>query len=116
MEKYLSGEAFLQAPPLILYEVANALRYHRFITLDPNDVYKAVEALAKLGIITSLGSRGWREALKISFRHGLSLYDSVYVAMATTKGGVLVTSDKKLVAKLPPTLSKKAILVNQLTS
>ena len=40
-------------------------------------------------------------SLSIAFRYGLTLYDSVYIALAETEDVELYTADQKVIAKVP---------------
>lgn len=99
-DAYLRGEVELAAPDLVLYEVANALRFHRVFRLAPGDVVGAVRALAGLGIVRSLSPEEWLRAIELSVDGGVSVYDAVYGAMALSIGGMLVTSDEELYEKI----------------
>jgi len=99
-DAYLKGEVELIAPDLIVYEVANALRFHRVYELPPEDVVSAVKDLLNLGIVRKLTLEGWLRAVELSVGRGVSVYDAVYGATALIVNGTLVTSDEGLCEKL----------------
>jgi len=95
-DAYLEGGVDLASPSLVLYEVANALRFHRVYRLPPEDVASAVRDVVDLGIIKELTPEGWVRAIKLSVDRGVSVQDAVYGAMALALDGALVTSDEEL--------------------
>ena len=84
------------APDLILIEIANLLRYSREAT--PEDALNAVGSLRVLLYL-------WRseelleKAIELAFESGITVYDSLYVALATKLGAKLVTYDGELLEK-----------------
>ncbi len=95
-DAYLDERVDLVTPDLIVYEVANALRFHRVYKLPPEDIVSAVKDIIDLGIVRRLNLEGWLRAAEISADNEVSIYDAVYGAMALILDGVLVTSDEKL--------------------
>ncbi|MDJ0270471.1 MAG: type II toxin-antitoxin system VapC family toxin [Aigarchaeota archaeon] len=97
-DRYVRGED-LQAPSLLYYEVANALRYNpRFGSAD---VRAAIRALEDPAIIVhefkgSLASR----AIELAYMYGIMVYDAAYVALAEMENATPYTADKEVVAKL----------------
>jgi len=100
LEDFNSGIEKLAVPDLILYELANALRYSR--KLNASDVASALENFTSLGIevITPNGAL-LKEAVRLAMGHDITVYDAVYVALAKSLGCELITADKKLLHKLP---------------
>ncbi len=99
-EKYLDGEVEVYAPSLIVYEVSNALRFHRVYRLEAEMVASAVESLLDLGIARDLDAKAWRLAIKLSYDHNVTIYDAAYASLAVLTGSTLATSDKELYNKL----------------
>ena len=99
-DAYLRGEVELIAPDLIVYEVANALRFHRVYKLPPEDVVGAVRDVVNLGITRRLALEGWLKAVELSVDKGVSIYDAVYGAIALIVNGILVTSDEELYERI----------------
>jgi len=95
----LNGVLEIYAPSLIIYEVANALRFHRIYKLSKDDIVSAVRSLYRLGIIKNLSYRGWLEAIEISLDKKISVYDAVYVALTKIINGTFVTCDEELKKK-----------------
>lgn len=94
LEAHLSGDPVLVAPALLPYEVANALRYHPRIGAEL--LARAMESLMGLGLgLAPPSDEGLREAVRIAFRLGITVYDAAYVALADHLDGVLVTADER---------------------
>jgi len=95
-DAYLDGRVDLVSPGLVVYEVANALRFHRVYKLSLEDIVSAVKDIVDLGVVRRLTLEAWLRAVELSVNMGVSIYDAVYGAMALILNGVLVTSDEKL--------------------
>jgi predicted nucleic acid-binding protein len=93
-----SGKCRLAAPDLLLYELANALRFNsRF---NAEDVKLALGSLLDMGISFHpaegpLLSR----AVDLAFRYRMTVYDGCFIALADIRGLTLVTADEKLMEK-----------------
>lgn len=97
-KRFVDGDIDLAVPDLILYELANALRYKGF---SASDVKKAIRTLfwMKLRIITP--TRDVIEAaVDLAFKYDISFYDSYYLALADALGYMLITVDTKLYNKI----------------
>ena len=101
-----AGNCRLAAQDLLLYELANALRFNpRF---DASDVKLAIKSVEDMGIdfhpaqgpLLSL-------AVDLAFHHRITVYDGCFLALAVQEGGKLVTADTKLI---PHTNNHKALL------
>jgi len=108
----MDGEVDLISPDLIVYEVANALRFHRVYKLPPEDIVSAVRDLVDLGIARKLPLEGWLRAVELSMNKEMSIYDAVYGAVALIHNGILVTSDEKLRESIMDRV--KVIMLNEL--
>ncbi|RLG02822.1 MAG: PIN domain nuclease [Thaumarchaeota archaeon] len=98
-DKYVNGELDLEAPSLLYYEVANALRYNPRFGIE--EVRSAVRALEDLAITIydfkgELASR----AVELAYRFGITVYDAAYVALAAIRNATLYTADKEVVVKV----------------
>ena len=99
LEDFNSGIEKLAVPDLILYELANALRYSR--KLNAKDVESALENFTSLGMeIITPNEALLKEAVRLAINHDVTVYDAVYVALAKSLGCELITADKKLQHKL----------------
>ena len=98
-DRYVNGELDLEAPSLLYYEVANALRYNPRFGIE--EVRSAVRTLEDLAITIydfkgELASR----AVELAYRFGITVYDAAYVALAAIRNATLYTADKEVVMKV----------------
>jgi predicted nucleic acid-binding protein len=94
------GEVDLEAPSLLGYEVASALRFHPKVSLTLKQFRGVREALDQMQISREPNEREWNMAFRLSLENMVSLYDAVYVAFALSGRCKLVTADASLLSKL----------------
>jgi predicted nucleic acid-binding protein len=111
---YLDGAIELVAPNLILYEVADALRFHPHCDFTEANLLDSIDALRDMQIAVALTTETWLKAFSISLSENLSIYDAVYLAMSEVLKTTLITSDKELVGKLDRTLRFRVRLLQDL--
>ncbi len=99
LNQHLSGRLELHSPEFLLVELANALRYASGI--GPTDVLEAVEAVRSLRLKLAGDLEILGDAVGLAFEEGVTLYDALYVSLARTLGGRLVTYDGELLRKFP---------------
>ncbi len=93
LRRHAIGEIQLIAPPIMPYEVLNALRC---AGLSSERLRLAAEALAEADIsllgcdATTLGT-----AARIAVESGMTVYDASFVALAKVRNCELVTADRK---------------------
>jgi predicted nucleic acid-binding protein len=97
LEAWRRARFSVQVPSHFWLEVANALiRRHR---LPSSLVIAAIHGLDELGLETIELSRPLvLLALDLADRHGLSMYDAAYLALAESVDGELLTADQGLLA------------------
>jgi len=93
---HIEGTCHLTSPSLMPLEVINALRYNPQIGVKvledvAHDLYDLQIALAELDG-ESLGF-----AVRVAYRHGITLYDATYVSLAERLGCDLYTADERLI-------------------
>ena len=103
-DKIIGSEVEAHVPSLVFVELANLLRYSRGLT--PGDVADGVAATMSIGLVVHDFVEVLGEAVSIAFEKGLTVYDSIYVALAEKLDAVLVTYDKVLLREVKR--SKKA--------
>jgi len=97
-EMFLNDEIEIIVPDLILYEIGNALRYNP--SFNNEDVKSAVRSLIDLGINIIIPTTEILDtAIDLAFKYNITLYDSVYLALAEILNDTLVTADKNLYEK-----------------
>jgi len=97
-EEYIEGTLILSAPDLLIYELANALRFKP----DFNDekVSRAVADILDLQIDLITPSRELIEkSTEAAYLYGATVYDSCYLALGELLGVEVYTSDKKFYEK-----------------
>jgi len=99
LDEHVRGAARVVVPDLLVYEAANALRFSG--GFEAREAEKIIDALWALDLyIVAPQPDVMRSALALSFFRGISVYDSVYVALAKELGLPLITADKKLLSRL----------------
>jgi len=97
----------------VLYEVANALRFHEVYKLTADDIISAIRNVMNPDVIRRVTMEIWLSAIKLSFSSKVSIYDAIYGVMALAINGVLVTSDKELYRRIKDEV--KVIMLNELS-
>lgn len=101
-DQHIGGRLTLYAPALIIYEVANALRYRSDIT--EGDLERNIEALFQLDLtFIAPSSKSTAKATLTAKRLGITVYDAVYVELAEDIGCKVVTADDDLNRKAKDT-------------
>jgi predicted nucleic acid-binding protein len=90
----------LVSPDLALYEVVNALWKHETLIRDVKDAREHIWLLTDLVSNESLrlirpDRRLLNEAYALSVKHGLTIYDSIFIALALQLKIELATFDEK---------------------
>jgi predicted nucleic acid-binding protein len=97
---------------LILFEVANALRYHPVVKLSVEELVTATDALRDMGIIVEMSIEIWARTFEVSRTEGITTYDAAYLGLALLSDAVFVTADRKLVDGLSKNLKEHAVLLS----
>lgn len=107
---YYDGRVALASQPLLLYEVANALRYH--VALSSSDVMSAVNSLLDMQLDLPTPIREVLSvAVDLAFDEGITIYDAVYLALAECLDSKVVTADEGLLEKLSEGRKKRILLI-----
>lgn len=84
-------------PPIFPSEVTNALiAAHRRGRIDRSIVKDALGDLANLPIFVQSAAITMEEEVELALRHGLTIYDALYLALARRQRLTLFTRDKQL--------------------
>jgi predicted nucleic acid-binding protein len=110
-DMHLMGLARPVAPNLILYDAANALRFHRIYRFSAGHVVESIKSPVDLGMAGEPDPEIWRTAVELSYRTGVSVYDAIYAALAITRKVLLVTSVEELYNRLKSEVS--AVLLRE---
>jgi predicted nucleic acid-binding protein len=99
LELHNTKEHIIVLPDLVLYEVANALRYNKD-TIE-KDIIDFVESIATMEAIMVFPTKlVMNDAITLARKYNISLYDAYFVALAKTLRCPLVTADRKLKQKV----------------
>lgn len=97
--RHRDGLIVLTAPALLYYEVVNALRFSS--NLGPGDITQAIQSLFDIDILTiHPEALALRKAALLALDKKLTVYDSVYLAVAEQLQAPLVTADRKFVRNI----------------
>ena len=97
-ERLYRRECRILAPDLLLYELANALRFNPRLTTD--EVKTAVDSVIDLGLeFVPADSEMLRRAVDFAFRFDTTVYDACFLALADLRGLPLLSADAKLIAQ-----------------
>jgi predicted nucleic acid-binding protein len=99
-ELFQQGTIELDAPSLLTYEVASALRFHPVARFTSRQLRGVTESLEGLQITREPTNREWATAFALSLDNPISIYDAVYVAFAVQGRSQMVTADRILTARL----------------
>ena len=94
-ERHLNGDIRLVSPDLMVYEVANALRYHPRAGADR--LAEHIGDLFALDIgLDPTSETSMTAAISSAFRLGLSIYDASYISLAERLDTVVYTADESM--------------------
>ncbi len=98
-DKFVNGDIEIVVPDLQIYEIANALRYNKYI--QKSEVDNAVKSLVEIGIkVISPKREVMKIAIDIAYDYNLTIYDSYFIALAKELGFIFVTADEQLYKKI----------------
>lgn len=96
--RHIEGENVLFAPDLLVYEVANALKFRP--DLASEDLEKNLDALFALDLeLIVPSSEAIIKSAVMARKLDITVYDAVYLTLAETIGSYVVTADEKLYEK-----------------
>ena len=98
---YLDGEIAISAPSLLVYELANVLRYKGDLTTE--QVQEAVRSLFDTGLeLVPPQSTVMRRAVEIARVCEATVYDTAFAALAESLSATFITADERLARHLDP--------------
>jgi len=96
-EKYFRDEFDISLPDLLIYEIANTLKYSNF---SSPEIDRAISTIYSMDLFLVDPSQNiMRKASEIAIDKELSIYDATYVALAHQLSTKLITADKPLYRK-----------------
>ena len=96
--RHVRGEIVLVTPVLLLFEVANALRYNP--DFESEDVEDAIKDLLDLQIKLFMPEEWMSDAVKIAYTYGTTIYDASYVALSLYLRTIIYTADENFLRKV----------------
>ena len=88
----------IYAPELLIYEIANVLRYKK--ALNEELIHKAISSIYDMDILLPVNLRIMTTAVTLARKYSVTVYDSTYLSFAQIAGCHLITADRKLYQKL----------------
>ena len=94
-ERIRMGEERVIVPDLLLYELANALKYNP--SFDANDVSDALTSIFDMDVdIVTPIPEIINSAVTLAFEHNITVYDAFYIALAKETELTFITADRRL--------------------
>ena len=93
----LAADYQLLAPDLLWAELGNVLwKKHRRGELDQRTTHRLLRDFSRVPIEFHASERWTEAALDLAIRHGVTVYDGLYLALAAGNGCRVVTADRRL--------------------
>jgi len=109
---YEEGKVDIISPSLILFEVANALRYHTMVELSVEELAAAIVALKDMAIAVEMSREIWTETFTLSKSEAITTYDAAYLGLAVSNNARFVTADRELHDRLSDGLKQYVLLLS----
>jgi predicted nucleic acid-binding protein len=98
-QAYLDGHLFIHVPDLLIYEIANVLRYKP--DMDETEVQQALQSLFDMKIrIEHIEPEATARAVEMAYSYNITVYDAVFAALAEQLEAHFITVDEELLQKL----------------
>lgn len=99
LSDFIVGKIEISVPDLVLYELANALKFNPQIT--EKDIEDVIDNFINLNLNIVVATSGLlKNAVKISYKYDVTIYDAIYIALAGDLNFEFITADKKLFDKI----------------
>lgn len=96
-EKYFQDEFDITVPDLVIYEVANALRYSNF---NSEEINKAISTIYSMNLfIVDPSEKIIDRSSDVAIDNDITIYDATYVALSDYFSSSLITADRTLYDK-----------------
>lgn len=98
-QEYLDGKLFIIVPDILVYEIANVLRYKP--DMNQSKVQQAIQSLFDMGIeIQFVSPDIVLRSITIAYIYDVTVYDAIFVTLAERLEVDFITVDEKLIQKL----------------
>lgn len=98
-DEFYAGKREIVVPDLLLFEIANALRYNP--SFSTNEIREVLDTLFGIGIeiiAPTLSLLG--KTVELAEEFGLTCYDATYLALAEELGFEFITADERFYSKI----------------
>lgn len=96
LDAHEAGSLLICAPASLHFELANSLRFSR---LEPGDVMELAGKLHEYRVeLAKATPSRLAEAVRLSYHHRISVYDSLFLQLAEELACPLVTADRRAFA------------------
>ncbi len=108
LNEHERGSMLVTAPAGLHAELANALRYS---ALPQDEVLSLIDTLGgyRIELVPATPAR-LGAAVRLSYRHGMSVYDALFLALAEELGCPLVTADRRAFAGIDSPVEIRLLL------
>lgn len=98
-QEMLDGHCTLIAPDLLIYELANALKYNPNFT--SKDVKASMDSVYNMGIdIRGVDNLVITHAIEIAFKFNATIYDACFMALSRIEKKPFLTADYKFAKRI----------------
>jgi len=98
-QAYLDGRLAISIPDLLIYEIANVLRYKPDLTRE--QVQAAIRSLFDMGLtILSISPTVAHKAIEFAYAYDITIYDALFMAFARELNMNLITADEGLIFRV----------------
>jgi len=98
-EDFLKGKNIIAVPDIQIYEIANALRYKKNITME--EVIAYTRSLIDIGMVIVIPTADTiKSAVEVAFQHDITIYDAYFISLAKELNFSFITADEKLYRKI----------------
>jgi predicted nucleic acid-binding protein len=98
-EAYFDEQIIINIPDLLVYELANVLRYKP--DMDKTKIDFALQSLFDMEMdIYYVDTDLIKHSIQVSYTYSISVYDAIFVALSEFTQSDFITSDEKLLQKL----------------
>ncbi|MFX1501431.1 MAG: type II toxin-antitoxin system VapC family toxin [Promethearchaeota archaeon] len=112
-DRYIDGKVELYVPPLLYFEVLNALKYSKLFKLE--ELEDAGESLENYGFkVIQIKDKLRKNMIKVAMEYNLSIYDALYLGLSIGLEKIFCTADEKIIKNLPSTLKNKVVNLKQI--
>jgi predicted nucleic acid-binding protein len=93
------GNVFFVVPDLMFYELANALRHNP--NFSKEDVGQAIHSVLEMGFeVQGVEAGVVEEAISLSYKHKVTVYDSYFLALSKREGKPFITADYRFMGRV----------------